>query len=119
MWLEVLDNVLCLGVGDDKLEANEVFVLTPISRTDGGEKVVTLGFISLSVFIDFGLVLILQGVQLIHAGARVRVRHAEIENKRAVRRRQSDKDISLLMAVSMLGHDCLRSSALDVRGACG
>ena len=37
MGLEVLDNVLGLGVGDDKLEANEVFVLA--SRTNGGEKV--------------------------------------------------------------------------------
>ena len=38
MWLEVLDNVLGMGVGDDKLEANEILVLTAIRRTDGWEK---------------------------------------------------------------------------------
>lgn len=56
----VLDDVLGLGADDDELEANEIFVLA-ISRANGGEKVVTLGF---AFFIDFEVLWFLQGIHL-------------------------------------------------------
>lgn len=56
----VLDDVLGLGADDDELEANEIFVLA-ISRANGGEKVVTLGF---TFFIDFEVLWFLQGIHL-------------------------------------------------------
>ena len=83
MWLEVLDNVLGLGVCDDELEANEVLVLAAVRRTNGREEGITLRFIGLSVFDDFASIRFLHGIRLIFAQARVRVWHADIENKRA------------------------------------
>ena len=117
--LKVLDNMLSLGVGDDELEADKVVVLTSVCGTDGGEKVITLGFIRLAMAVDFGFVRILQGIKLILARASVWVRHANIKNKRALGKRQSYKDIALVIAVSMLGHGRLAIGALDVCGARG
>ena len=63
--LKVLDDVFCLGVGDNILQANEIIVLLAVSRTDDGEKVVALGFVSLFMLSDLVLVRSLQGLAFI------------------------------------------------------
>ena len=47
------------------------------------------------------------------------MRHANIQNKRPGGTRQSDKDISLVIAVSVPGHSRFGIGALDVGGASG
>ena len=80
-------------------------MLAAVSRANGGEKVVTLGFVSLFVFSDFFIIGVLGGIQLEYSGACVRVHNTNIENKGEVSRRQSDKDSSLVIAGSVLGHN--------------
>jgi hypothetical protein len=115
----VLDDVFGLSARDDILEADEIVMLTAIRSADNRQERVALGFIRLSVGAALGRVRILHGTRLIFSRARVWVRHANIQNKRPGGTRQSDKDISLVIAVSVPGHSRFGIGALDVRGAGG
>lgn len=63
LGLHLFDNILCLGVGHQKLEPNQTFVLTSISGSDGQEKVATLRFIHSFMPVDFWLEYFLQGIR--------------------------------------------------------
>ena len=111
MWLEVLDTECQYSawafvmMNWRRTRSWCQLPVAAIRRTNGREEGITLRFIGLSVFDDFASIRFLHGIRLIFAQARVRVWHADIENKRAGCRRQSDKDISLMFAVSVLGHN--------------
>lgn len=117
--LEVRDDVLRLGVGDDVLEANQIVVLVSVRGAYDGQERVTLGLVCLAMGGDLGSVCSLHGAGLQNSCAGVGVRNANIKDEGPGCMRQSDKDISLVVAVSMLGHGRLRVSALHVCGACG
>ena len=114
MGLEVSDDVLCLGVGDDVLEANKVVVLLSVRGANNGQEVVTLGLVCLSVGVDLGGVRVLHGTGLEDSCAGVWVGNANVKDEGPGCTRQSDKDISLVIAVSMaIGPQSVQPQFLD------
>lgn len=82
---------------------HQIFMLTSTGASDGLEKVVRLGFMHLSMAIDFIMVCFLLGINLDLVQVSVSVRHAEIKNKRLSCKCKSMKDISVLLLSECVG----------------